>query len=107
MNEPGRWSLSPAYDLNPVPEIDQTSVPKTPISEDSNEVSIAAAMKAGDRFGLKQADRKTILDEVFMAVSDWRKTAKTLRIKAPTIDAYSTAFEHPFMTEARKLLIKQ
>ena len=34
MHQPGRWSLSPAYDLNPVPEIDRVSVSKTPISED-------------------------------------------------------------------------
>lgn len=106
MTEPGRWSLSPAFDLNPVPEIDQTSVPKTPISEDSNEVSIAAAMKAGSRFGLKEAERKTILDEVFSAVHDWRKTAKLLRIKASTMEAYATAFDHPLMAEASKLLGK-
>jgi len=27
----GRWSLSPAYDLNPVPEIDRVRTSKTPI----------------------------------------------------------------------------
>jgi transcriptional regulator with GAF, ATPase, and Fis domain len=58
------------------------------ISEESNEVSIAAAMKAGARFGLKEAERKTILDQVFSAIRNWRKTAKQLGIKASTIDAY-------------------
>jgi serine/threonine-protein kinase HipA len=34
MLEPGRWSLSPAYDLNPVPEMDRARLNKTGISED-------------------------------------------------------------------------
>src|SRR5450756_2052418 len=29
MDEPGRWALSPAYDLNPVPELDRARVTKT------------------------------------------------------------------------------
>jgi hypothetical protein len=33
MHEPGRWSLSPAYDLNPVPEMDRARVSKTAITE--------------------------------------------------------------------------
>jgi hypothetical protein len=41
--------------------------------------------------------------DVFTAVSNWRQTAKKLGIKASTLDAYATAFEHPIMAEARKL----
>ena len=33
MNEPGRWSLSPAYDINPVPEMDRFRGNKTAITE--------------------------------------------------------------------------
>jgi len=104
MRERGRWSLSPAYDLNPVPEIDRARMPKTAITEDQEESTIAAALDAASRFGLKAAEGKTILREVFTAVSDWRKTGRQLRIKAGTLDAYATAFDHPLMDEARKLL---
>lgn len=103
MREPGRWTLSPAYDLNPVPEIDRTQTPKTPVSEEMEEPTIAAALSAAPRFGLKAGAAKAILREVLPAVSDWRKTGKALRIKASTLNSYATAFEHPLLDEARKL----
>jgi serine/threonine-protein kinase HipA len=102
MREPGLWALSPAYDLNPVPEIDRRHTPKTAITEYQEEPSIAAALDAAPRFGLKAEDAKRILREVLVAVSDWRKTGRQLRLKASTLDAYASAFEHPLMDEARK-----
>ena len=48
MREPGRWSLSPAYDLNPVPEMDRVRISKTAITEDQEEPTIAGAL-AGSR----------------------------------------------------------
>lgn len=104
MCEPGRWALSPAYDLNPVPEIDRTQTPKTAITEDQEPPSIAAALKEAPRFALKTAAAKTILREVLEAVSAWREVGRQLRIKAATIDAYASAFEHPLMDEARAII---
>ena len=43
MHEPGRWSLSPAYDINPVPEMDRVRMNKTAITEDQQEPTIASA----------------------------------------------------------------
>jgi serine/threonine-protein kinase HipA len=103
MRAPGRWTLSSAYDVNPVPEIERTQMPKTPISEYQEEPTIAAALAAAPRFGLKAAEAETILREVLAAVSDWRKTGRQLRLKASTLDAYGTAFEHPLVEEARHL----
>ena len=104
MVEAGRWALSPAYDLNPVPEIDRARVGKTPISEDHAEPSIAGALEVAARFGLKPAAAKSILREVLAAVSAWRATGRKLRLKATTLDACASAFEHDLMDEARKLL---
>lgn len=106
MREPGRWSLSPAYDLNPVPEMDRARVSKTGISEDQTEPTIAGALAAGERFGLKAAETKKILGEVFAAISDWRKVGRKLRLKASTLDVYASAFENPLMDETRRLLRK-
>jgi len=103
MRAPGRWALSPAYDLNPVPEIDRTQTPKTPITEEQEEPTIAAALAAAPRFGLKATTAKTILREVLAAVSVWRKTGKQLRVKASTLDAYASAFDHSLMSEAKRL----
>ena len=104
MREPGRWSLSPAYDINPVPEVDRARMSKTSITEDQEEPSIAGALAAAGRFGLKAAESKQILREVFTAVSDWRKTGRQLHLNASTHDAYASAFENPLMDEARRLI---
>jgi serine/threonine-protein kinase HipA len=103
MREPGHWSLSPAYDINPVPEMDRVHMSKTAISEDQVEPTIAVALAAAGRFGLKATESKKILREVFTAVSCWRKTGRKLRLKASTLDAYASAFEHPLMDETRHL----
>ena len=104
MREPGRWSLSPAYDLNPVPLMDRAHMRKTAISEDQSEPTMAAALAAAERFGLKAAMAKAILREVVVAVSGWRKTGRKLRLPAAALAAYGSAFEHPLMDEARYLI---
>lgn len=107
MRQPGRWSLSPAYDINPVPEMDRARINKTPITEENEEPSIEVALSAASRFGLKAPEAKTILHEVFTAASVWRNAGKQLRIKATTLDAYASAFENPNMQEAAVLLGKK
>ena len=104
MSHPGRWSLSPAYDLNPVPEIDRARTSKTPITEDQEEPTIAAALAAAERFGLKPAEALKILREVFTAVSGWHKIGRQLRLSAAVLDAYASAFENPLMAEAARFL---
>jgi serine/threonine-protein kinase HipA len=106
MHEVGRWSLSPAYDLNPVPEIDRGRMNKTPISEDHEKPSLGGALAVAGRFGLKAPDAKNILREVFTAVSAWRQTGGRLRLKRGTLNAYASAFEHEMMDEARNLLAR-
>jgi serine/threonine-protein kinase HipA len=103
MHSPGRWALSPAYDLNPVPEIDRTRTPKTPISETGETPSMAAALAAAPRFGLKPPEANKVLHKIFVAVSGWHQTGKKLRIKSSTLDAYATAFQNPMMDEAQAL----
>jgi serine/threonine-protein kinase HipA len=106
MREPGRWSLSPAYDLNPVPEIDRVRISKTPISEEREEASVAGALAVAGRFGINGPAAKSILREVFTAVAGWRRTTRRLRLKRATAEAYASAFEHELMDEARRLLAK-
>jgi serine/threonine-protein kinase HipA len=106
MFHPGRWTLSPAYDLNPVPEVDRVRMSKTAITEDRDEPTIAGALAAAERFGLKPSESKGILREVFTAVSGWRKTGRKLGLSAAVLDAYASAFEHAQMAEAVRLLGK-
>lgn len=103
MRNPGRWSLSPAYDLNPVPEIERARAPQTPVSEDGDEPTLEAALRAAPRFGLRAAEARTILSEVTSAVETWRETGRRLHLKAAVLERYSTAFEHSLMDEALKM----
>jgi serine/threonine-protein kinase HipA len=103
MRTAGLWSLSPAYDLNPVPEIDRAQTPKTAISEEHDEPSVIGTLDAASRFGLRGPEAKAILREVLTAVLEWRKTARQLRISAGSMAAYASAFEHPMIEEATRL----
>jgi len=106
MHQPGRWSLSPAYDVNPVPEMDRVRMNKTAITEDQQEPTIAGALAAATRFGLSATAARRILREVFTAVAGWRKAGRHLRLKAATLDVYASAFEQPLMDEVRRMFGK-
>ena len=103
MRRPGVWALSPAYDVNPVPEMDRTHLPQTSISEDRDPPSIVAALRAAPRFGLKPAEALTALRALVKVVTGWRELGRSLRLKASTLSAYASAFENPLMAEARRL----
>ena len=52
-HDPARWSLSSAYEHNPVPEMDRARVTKTAITESHEELTIAGPILAATRLGLK------------------------------------------------------
>ncbi len=104
MRAPGRWALSPAYDLNPVPEIERAQTLKTAITEDQREPTIAGALDAASRFGMKPSEAKAELRRIHRTVSNWRSKAKRLRLDTKTLAPYATAFEHALMDEAGRLV---
>jgi serine/threonine-protein kinase HipA len=104
MHRSGRWSLSPAYDINPVPEIERASINKTSISEDGAEPSIEAAIKASPRFGLKADESVRLLREMLPVVRNWRKLGQRLHLNASQLNAYASAFENEFVKEAQALV---
>ena len=106
MRAPGRWSLSPAYDLNPVPEIDRSRMPKTPVEEES-EPSLSSVMAASRSFGLTNTAARRILGDVAAAVGKWRTTGRSLRIPASTLAAYASAFDHEHLREAEVLATRR
>jgi predicted LPLAT superfamily acyltransferase len=61
-------------------------------------------LAAAPRFGLKTADAKRILCEVFASVVGWRRTGREFRLSSTTLNAYASAFEHPLLDETRRLL---
>jgi hypothetical protein len=55
---------------------------QTAITEEQEEPTIAVVLAAAERFGLKPAEAKRILREVFNAVAGWRATGRKLRLTA-------------------------
>ena len=104
MHRARRWSLSPAYDLNPVPAMDRSAMTKTPISEGIQETSIDAALSAASRFGLSVEEAKKVLREVLQSVTAWREVGKSLGIRASVLGNYESAFENSLVEEAIQLL---
>ncbi len=87
----GKWRLSPAYDLNPVPIEEKAKELSTWISEEGPDANIDLAFRAAKYFALRHAEAKTIVDEVSGAFVGWRNLARQLGMSRRDIDAYASA----------------
>ncbi len=97
------WSLSPAYDLNPVPTDIKARVLTTNIDLDEATCSIALLEEASEYFSLGLATARDIIKEVATATSTWRDVAKTVGAKAAEINRMASAFEHDDLAQALAL----
>lgn len=98
MRFPGKWSLAPAYDINPAPMIDRTHGRQTPVSEESpvfHEVAaeLDEAIARADRFGINAAAARAITSDVEAALTRWRTIGTHAGIPASALAAYADAFE--------------
>lgn len=101
---PRGWTLSPAYDLNPVPLEIKDRLLSTAIGmDDDRSASLDLALEVAPEFGLKGADARAIVREVAAAVRGWRKTAARLGLSAAEIEGMESAFEHDDLAQARAL----
>lgn len=87
----GKWRLSPAYDLNPVPLAEKVRELTTWISEEGPEASLELAYRAAPFFGLKNEDANRIVDEVSAGLAGWRGLARQLGMSAGDVAVYATA----------------
>lgn len=88
----GKWRLSPAYDLNPVPIEEKAREMSTWISEEGPSASLDLAKNAADYFALSSVDADAIIANVAGVVKDWQNKAKQLGMSAPDQKAYASAF---------------
>ncbi|HEU4883933.1 MAG TPA: HipA domain-containing protein [Longimicrobium sp.] len=98
------WTLSPAYDLNPVPGHVNDRLLSTAIGmDDDRSASLELALEVASDFGLKAADARQIVREVAHVVAGWRKTAERLGLPLSEIEGMESAFEHRDLEHARTL----
>lgn len=88
------WSLSPAYDMNPVPIDLKPRVLSTTIDLEDATASYELALSVAPYFELDDNDARAIGAEVAAAVADWRTVAQTLGITAAETERMASAFEH-------------
>lgn len=89
----GKWRLSPAYDLNPVPIEEKVRELETWISEEGPEASVDLSRRAAPYFAIKDNHAVQIIDEVSQATASWRDVARKLDMSAADIATYASAFD--------------
>ena len=88
------WSLSPAYDLNPVPTDLKARVLTTNIDLNEGTCSLDLLEAASGFFALTLAQARAVIKEVATVTVTWRDTAKAVGARAAEIDRMASAFEH-------------
>lgn len=88
------WTLSPAYDMNPVPVDVKPRVLSTTIDLDDSTASYDLALSVAPYFELEDDVARAIGAEVAAAVAEWRTVARDLGIAAGEIERMASAFAH-------------
>lgn len=100
-----QWQLSPAFDVNPMPDKDRES--KTWLSEDTGPItSMAQLMGQASQFALTAEQALAIVRQVVEAVGHWREVGLSAEVKMTTLelDEFTLAFEHSSLADAKKLV---
>lgn len=84
------WVLSPAYDINPV---ESGNGLKLNISENDNALSLDLALEVCPYFRLKEKRAKEIINEVKMAVRQWRTVVLKYGLSNTEKELKARAFE--------------
>ena len=97
------WTLSPVYDLNPVPVDVRPRILTTIIDLDEATCDIDLALSVAGYFGLTAKKAKAIVSEVGQATSTWRGVARRNGAKPSEIDRMASAFEHEDLERATRM----
>ena len=97
------WTLSPAYDLNPVPADLKARMLTTNIDLEESTCSIDLLEASAGYYALSLADARMILKEVAAATSTWRDTAKQVGVSSKEMHRMASAFEHDALRQALAL----
>lgn len=99
-----QWQLSPAFDINPMPDKDRES--KTWLSEDTGAItSVSQLLGQASQFALSREQALTVVREIVEAVLQWRAVGQCADVgmTAQELNEFAPAFEHSSLVEARSL----
>lgn len=94
------WSLSPAYDLNPMPADIKARVLTTNINLEEGTCSLELLEEVAGFFALSLSQARTIIKEIATVTATWRDTAKEVGARSAEINRMASAFEHEDLKKA-------
>ena len=86
---PKGWTLSPAYDINPGGKSRQCLL----IDAYTEESDINALLSASENYMLERVEATEIIEDVRVAIKDWRKIATELQISLKLLEPYSIRWD--------------
>lgn len=98
------WTLSPAYDLNPVPVDVKPRVHALALDDSSPDASLERVTGVAAYFGLQERDARRIVGEIGASVSRWRESARAMGLRETDLDRMASAFEHDDLREATQMM---
>lgn len=101
--EKAGWTLSPAYDLNPVPADLKARSLATNIDLGESTCSIGLLEASAGYYSLSLAEARPIIKEVATATSTWRTVARQVGAAPTGIHRMASAFEHEALAQALAL----
>jgi serine/threonine-protein kinase HipA len=101
--EKAGWTLSPAYDLNPVPADLKARILTTNIDLAEGTCSLDLLESASGYFALSLPKAREIIKEVATATATWRRVAREVGASAAEISRMASAFEHEELRRALTL----
>ena len=97
------WTLSPAFDINPVPQDIKPRVLSTAIDYDDRTCSLELLRSVATEYGLKLQEANTIITRIAEVVAGWRQFAENRGAPRHEINRMASAFEHDDLARARHL----
>ena len=86
---PKGWILSPAFDINPIPNSTGLNLN---ISEHSNALDLDLAREVAELFRVQEEKREEIIEQVTGAVSNWHEIAAKIGISRSEMERIGKAF---------------
>ncbi len=97
------WTLSPAYDLNPVPTDIKARVLTTNIDLDEGTCSIDLLEAASEFFAMNLKQARAVIKDVATVTATWQDVARTAGARPVEINRMASAFEHDDLKRALAL----
>ncbi|CDN31910.1 HipA domain family protein [Mucinivorans hirudinis] len=85
------WTLSPAYDMNPTLNNEQSLL----INRSTNRSDLSILKSSCAQYMLEEQTATKIIEEVVDAMKDWRKIAAGLKIAKREIDMFAAKLDKP------------